>query len=69
MITAQHPDQFSCSHLLHYGNNFREISFDFFSIFVAVHCIKNLLTPRFDAYKREQLLQLAIINGTYQPRP
>uniref|UniRef100_A0A914KL16 K Homology domain-containing protein n=1 Tax=Meloidogyne incognita TaxID=6306 RepID=A0A914KL16_MELIC len=53
MITAQHPDQFSCSHLLHY----------------AVHCIKNLLTPRFDAYKREQLLQLAIINGTYQPRP
>lgn len=33
----------------------------------AVMCIKRLLTPQFDEYKRQQLIQLAIINGTYRP--
>lgn len=30
--------------------------------------IESLLVPVFDDYKRQQLIQLAIINGTYRER-
>ncbi|CAD5227628.1 unnamed protein product [Bursaphelenchus okinawaensis] len=33
----------------------------------AVESVRRLLTPQYDEYKRQQLLQLAIINGTYRP--
>lgn len=32
----------------------------------AVAAVDRLLTPQFDGYKRQQLIQLAIINGTYR---
>lgn len=34
----------------------------------ARSCIDKLMVPVFDEYKRQQLIQLAIINGTYRPR-
>lgn len=34
---------------------------------LATASIQRLLTPQFDEYKRQQLIQLAIINGTYRP--
>ncbi|KAL3981488.1 KH domain family protein [Acanthocheilonema viteae] len=34
---------------------------------VGVHCIKVLLSTNDDEHKRRQLVQLAIINGTYRP--
>ncbi|KAI6242004.1 KH domain-containing protein [Aphelenchoides fujianensis] len=33
----------------------------------AVHAVQRLLIPQYDEYKRQQLMQLAIINGTYRP--
>lgn len=33
----------------------------------AATSIQHLLTPQFDDYKRQQLIQLSIINGTYRP--
>lgn len=70
LITASHKNHPLCERQLHYGNfeTNNNILIRSISQILAVHCIKSLLTPRFDAYKREQLLQLSIINGTYQPR-
>ncbi|KAI6242002.1 KH domain-containing protein [Aphelenchoides fujianensis] len=33
----------------------------------AVQAVQRLLIPQYDEYKRQQLMQLAIINGTYRP--
>lgn len=33
----------------------------------AVGTVSQLLTPQYDEYKRQQLMQLALINGTYRP--
>ncbi|KAI6233288.1 KH domain-containing protein [Aphelenchoides fujianensis] len=33
----------------------------------AVHAVQRLLIPQYDEYKRQQLMQLAIINGTFRP--
>jgi len=33
----------------------------------ATQSVQRLLTPQYDEYKRQQLVHLAVINGTYRP--
>lgn len=49
-ITAEGPDMADCQRRLER----------------AVSIVNSLLTPTYDEYKKTQLLQLAIINGTYR---
>ena len=52
VITATHLGRIACENKLQ----------------TAVGIIHNLLTPRDDEYKKKQLIQLAIMKGTYRPR-
>ncbi|KAI6178316.1 KH domain-containing protein [Aphelenchoides besseyi] len=64
LVTAFDDSNTRCRERLEYAVN---PSFVIHSITLQVGSIQRLLTPQYDEYKRQQLMQLAIINGTYRP--